>query len=190
MRFRGLFWIPAAMALLLGGADAPTAQEVGVVQSEILVIDPDRLFTETRFGQALNDAYLEKREALIARNRELEAELEAEERVLTERRAETSPDEFRNLADAFDAKVQSIRQESDRAVRELERSRESAPARFMSRIEPVLSEIMRDAGAAVVMDVRSVLLRADVVDITNLAISRVDQRIGTGDAGEIEDAAE
>lgn len=168
------------LALGLGAFPQARAQEVGVVQSDILMLDPDRLFTETRFGQRLNDDYLAQREQLIARNRQLETELEAEEQELTDLRAKKTPEEFRALADAFDAKVQQIRADSDRAVRDLELSRERAPVIFMRTVEPVLVELMRDAGGSVVLDVRSVLLRDDTIDITDIAISRIDQRIGAG----------
>lgn len=177
--------LPAFWGLLLSGwlallPGTGQAQDVGVVQSDVLVLDPDRLFTETQFGQRLNADYLAQREDLIARNRELEAALEAEEKSLTGMRAETTPEEFRDLADAFDAKVQQIRRDSDRAVRDLELSRERAPVIFMRTVEPVLVELMRDAGGAVILDVRSVLLRADVIDITGVAIERINQRIGQG----------
>lgn len=177
---RGLLCAAMALTLTVVVPDTPRAQEVGVVQSEILVLDPDRLFSGTVFGQRLNDEYLARRDALIARNRALEAELEAEEQALTQKRAETSAEDFRDLADAFDAKVQAIRQESDRTVRELEQDRERAPVIFMRKVEPVLVEIMQDAGGVVVMDIRSVLLRAEIVDITELAISRIDDQIGDG----------
>ncbi|MFK7937852.1 MAG: OmpH family outer membrane protein [Roseovarius sp.] len=179
MRLPGFGWLIlwAALAAVPMGA---SAQNVGVVQSDVLVLDPDRLFVETQFGQRLNQDYLAQREQLITRNRELEVALEAEEKSLTEMRGEKTPEEFRELADAFDVKVQQIRRDSDRAVRDLELSRERAPVIFMRTVEPVLVELMRDAGGAVIVDVRSVLLRADVIDITSVAIDRIDQRIGQG----------
>lgn len=173
----------AALACLgisgLAGTPA-TSQSLGVVQSDILVLDPDRLFSQTRFGKRLNAQYLEQRDELIARNRRLETELESEEKALADLRTETTPEEFRALADAFDSKVQEIRRESDRAVRELERNRESAPVLFMRTVEPVLIEIMQEADGAIVLDIRSVLLRSNQVDITDLAIARIDQKIGDG----------
>jgi len=157
------------------------AQDVGVVQSEILVIDPDRLFNESLLGQRLNTDYQAQRDEMIARNRSLETELESEEQALTQLRDQTSPEEFRDLADAFDLKVQRIRRESDRAVRDLEQNRERAPVLFMRTVEPVLAQIMADAGGVVLLDVRSVLLRTQVVDITDLAISRINDQVGTGE---------
>jgi len=170
-----------ALALLLTpGLSIPGAsQDVGVVQSEILVLDPERLFEVTQLGQAINAELLAEREAIIARNRALETELEAEELALTKQRDTTSPEEFRVLADAFDEKVQAIRRDSERRVRDLERNRERAPIEFMRQVEPVLQSIMREAGASIVMDRRSILLLSDVVDVTDIAAARIDASFAT-----------
>ena len=101
------------------------------MQSDILVLDPERLFEETRLGKRMLADHQAEREELAARNRKLEAELEAEEKRLTELRDETSPEEFRDMADAFDAKVQKIRRDSERRVRDLERERERLPLMFL-----------------------------------------------------------
>lgn len=167
------------LAAAIGSAPL-AAQTVGVVQSEILVLDTERLFNETKLGQRLTREYQAEREKLAARNRKLEAELEAEEKDLTARRDETSPQEFRDLADAFDEKVRKLRRDSDRAVRDLERKRERGPLVFMRTVEPVLIDLMRDAGGTVVLDKRGVLLHADVIDITDAAIARIDDAIGAG----------
>lgn len=167
-----------APLIAVGGAAPVQAQSVGVVQSDILVVDPERLYEETRLGQAITAQLQQEREDLIALNRKLEAELEAEELALTEQRDTTSPEEFRDLADAFDERVQRIRADSQRRVREHERNRERAPLDFMRQVEPVLVELMREAGAAVVMDRRTVLLQADVVDITSAAVQRIDATLG------------
>ena len=174
--------VAGGLAGALGVAPAPAAlaQDVGVVQSEILVLDPERLFSETQLGQQMLKDFQAAREAMSKRNRQLEAELEAEEKSLTEKRASLSPEEFRDLADQFDTKVQRIRRESDRAVRDLERRRELLPVQFMRMVEPVLVGLMEDTGGAVIMDARSVLLRSDAVDVTDLAARRIDAEIGEG----------
>ncbi|QFT80888.1 Outer membrane protein (OmpH-like) [Roseovarius sp. THAF27] len=176
-----LLVVPAWVA---GGAVPALAQNVGVVQSDILVVDPERLFEDTRMGQAITSRLQQEREDLIALNRKLESELEAEERALTEQRDTTSPENFRALADAFDEKVQQIRADSQRRVRQHERNRERAPLDFMRQVEPVLVELMREAGASVVMDRRTVLLQDDVVDITSAAVQRIDATLGDGAGNE------
>lgn len=168
----------AAFALACLGTPQARAQDLGIIQNEILVLDPEQLFEETELGQRMLADHQAEREKLAARNRRLEAELEAEEQRLTELRAETSPEEFRDMADAFDAKVQEIRRDSERRVVDLERDRERLPIQFLRAVEPVLTEVMREAGGAVVLDARTVLFRSDAVDVTDTAITRINQAIG------------
>ncbi|MCZ7675902.1 MAG: OmpH family outer membrane protein [Roseovarius sp.] len=175
---RRLAAVTAAVICL--GSPPAAAQETGRVQSDILILDPERVFEESQLGQRMLADHRAEREELAARNRKLEAELEAEERDLTDRRAELSPEEFRKLADAFDARVQDIRRDSERRVRDLERDRERLPVAFLRRAEPLLIAVMRDMGGVVLLDARTVLLRADAVDITDAAIARIDAAIGDG----------
>ncbi len=192
MRWRaGLFraW-PAA--LLIGFASAipavswaqasdPGAQSL----SNVWTIDPDRLYAETTLGKRIR-ADLEIRAGELAReNRRIEAELTAEERDLTERRAALSVAEFRVLADAFDAKVDQIRAEQDAKARDIQRLQESGQQSFFAQVVPVLSVIMRERGSAILLDRRSVFLSLETTDLTDQAIARIDQVLGEGErAGE------
>lgn len=183
--------------LIVGLLVSPaTSQSFGVVQNDIIVLDTDRLFNESRFGQRMIADYQRQREALIARNREIEEQLKAEERDLTEKRGTMPADEFRDLADAFDEKVQGFRERAERKARDLERRRERAPVSFMRTIEPVLVELMRDSDSDIILEKRQLLLATDVIDVTDLAISRVDEALGEGPpdvegpAGEAPEAGE
>ena len=178
---RNGFLLRVMLAVILAAAQVPArAQQLGVVQSDVLVIDIERLLAETAYGQRLQSGIEAGRDALIARNERVATELEAEEQALTKLRETTPADEFREMADAFDTKVTQLRRESERLSRDLERQRELAPVQFMRVAQPVLGEILREADAVALLDVRSVILRADVADVTDIAISRIDARIGTG----------
>ncbi|MFV2033644.1 MAG: OmpH family outer membrane protein, partial [Halocynthiibacter sp.] len=87
--------------------------------SSLLTIVPDRLYAETLYGKRLEADLSEARAALIAENRRLDEDLSAEERALADQRADMVPEEFRALADAFDAKVQTIRSTQDTKQRDL-----------------------------------------------------------------------
>lgn len=171
MRLR---WLPLAALLLLTPLGA-VAQETPTIeiQSPILVIDQDRLFSETRLGtKAQRD--LEARErALAGENQEIEAELIARERELTELRPTMEADAFRALADEFDARVETIRAEQDEKARELTRVREEARKDFFQNVAGIISDIVRENGAVVVVDRRAVFLSANSIDITDEAIRRV-----------------
>jgi Skp family chaperone for outer membrane proteins len=144
------------------------------VQSPILTIDSDRLFEESSFGRQTISEFEALGAALAAENRRIEEALSEEERDLTDLRPTISAEEFRALADAFDEKVQETRRTQDKKGRELNASLEERRVVFLNSALPVLEQLMREAGAAVVLEQRSIFISSNVVDITAIAIERLD----------------
>jgi Skp family chaperone for outer membrane proteins len=165
------------LALALTGAGAALAQDL---RSPILTIDSDRLYGDSAFGKRVVREIEAQTSALAEENRALEAELEAEERRLTAQRADLSPEDFRVLADAFDARVQTIRAEREARSSAIASQLEENRTRFLNAAAPVLETIMREAGAAVVLERRNVFISANVIDITLSAIVRIDAVLGDG----------
>lgn len=170
----------AVCVLLVCVAPPGVAQQFGVTQSEILTISPERLFADSEFGQRVAREIEEESAVLAAENRRIEAELTAEEKTLTERRATMPPQEFRALADAFDARVQEFRTTQDAKTRALAQRREEARAEFIEVIIPILAGLMRETGASVILERSTVFLSTNATDITDLALQRVNAAIGDG----------
>jgi Skp family chaperone for outer membrane proteins len=176
---RTLRRIGVAAGLALAVPTAATAQET----DGVIVVDQERLFEESRLGRQISLSLEERSNALAAENRMIEAELVAEERALTERRPALAPEEFRSLADAFDAKVEALRTEQDEKARELVALRNAERQTFTGTVAPILLDFMRRNGAAVMLDLRSVVAAADRTDVTDELIEEIDARVGAdGDA--------
>lgn len=177
----------AALLLAVVGvfaAPAPTAaQDFGRVVSPILTLDREQLFARTLYGQRVNRELEAASTAMAAETRAIEAALEAEEQALTEQRATMDPEAFRELASAFDDKVQALRAEREAAESDLLAQIEAAQLAFFNRIGPVLGQLVRDRGAVLIVDRRAVLLAATDIDITSAAIERIDA--GLGDGGDL-----
>lgn len=168
------------IATLLSTAPPAAAQELGLVQSPILTVESDRLFAGSMFGKRIAREIEADGAILAAENRRIEAELTAEEKDLTERRPTMDPEGFRTLADAFDQKVQTIRKQQDAKARALGQRRDASRAIFLRTARPILEAVMREAGATVILERSSVFLSANVSDVTELAISRIDAALGEG----------
>jgi Skp family chaperone for outer membrane proteins len=166
--------LPAQSPAPAGDAATP------VVRSQIAVIEQDRLFLQTRFGRAMQASAEAARKALQAENQRLEANLEAEERKLTDQRPTMPPEQFRPLAEAFDEKVRGIRQAQDAKARDLTRQSEEDRARFVETAAPILVALMSDLGAVVLIDKSVAVLSMDSVDVTDEAIARIDAVLGDG----------
>ncbi len=167
-------WL-AALFLCVFSAQA-LAQDTALFP--VLTIDQDRLFSETRLGAEKLEQLEQDAQALATENKRIEAELIEEERLLTEQRAGLSSEEFRQLADAFDQRVQKLRAEQDEKARLLNRTRDEARAAFFNEVAVIISDIVREKGALVVIDRRDVFLSADRIDITDEAIERVNEAEG------------
>lgn len=164
-------WRAGLLALALAWVSPVAAQ----TNAPILTIDQDRLFSETQLG-AQKLAELESQaQELASENEAIENALIAEELELTEKRAELTPEEFRDLANAFDERVQKLRGEQDEKARLLNRLRDDAQGQFLRDSAGIISEIVRARGALVVLDRRDVFLSADSIDITNEAIRRINE---------------
>lgn len=156
------------------------AQPLAPSDAAILVLNQDRLLTQTEFGQRIQAELEEASLALAAQNRRIEAQLTEEELELTERRPTMTPEDFRVLADEFDTRVVAIRGAQDAKGRDLQTQTEAAQQRFFEETFPVLLEIVQARGAAVLLDSRTVLLSAGSVDITEAAIIAIDDALGQG----------
>ncbi len=148
------------------------AQDLGRIVSPILVIDSERLFTDSAFGRRVSAT--------------LEAErtrLEAEELALTEKRPSLTAEEFRALADAFDAKVQNLREEREAAQQQFVQKLEAERQAFFQEVVPILFTLGQELGAVAILDHRVVVLPLADIDVTALAIERVDGVLGGGEHG-------
>ncbi len=175
--------IPALSFLTGPGFSQQTAAPVapiGVIQSPILTIDSDRVFNESAFGLRVAAEIDAKSAELSAENRTIESDLEAEEEQLTIQRKAMTAEAFRELADAFDEKVQLTRRTQATKGRALNDLVDQEREVFLNAAGPVLEELMRDTGAAVILERRSVFVSANAIDITNEAIERLNASVGSG----------
>ncbi|MFD0978567.1 OmpH family outer membrane protein [Tropicimonas aquimaris] len=170
----------AATVLSLCGQLAIAQQAADIFETPVLTLDQDRLFSDTLYGKRVLAELEQVSSELAELNREISAQLTAEEQRLTEQRQTMSPEQFRPLADAFDAKVVQLRDEQDARIRDLQRRRELERRVFMQRVIPVLSELVREVGAVAILDERAVILSADQIDVTESAIARIDSLVGDG----------
>ena len=174
--WRASHWFLTAVVCCLLWSPA-TAQDSSQVLSPVLTIDSERLYTDSAFGRRTAAEFETLGAELTAENRRIEDELAAEEKQLTALRATLPAAEFRVLADAFDEKVQSVRKQQDGKSRNLTKAFEDRRIVFLNAAVPILETLMREAGAAVVLERRSVFLSANSIDITREAIERLDEKL-------------
>ncbi|MBE0414069.1 OmpH family outer membrane protein [Yoonia sp.] len=172
MLWRGfLVWLMLAIPVAAQQAPTPTP---------VLIIDSERLFAETRYGRRIAADLAAHAADVQAENDRIVAKLTEEERSLTIRRPDMTPEAFRIAAEAFDAKVQEVRRERDAKNVELQRTSAENRLQFEERVQGIVANIMLERGASLVLEQRTVVLSVRAANITDAVIARVDATLGDG----------
>lgn len=169
----------AALTAVSGPVLAQQEQTV-VLPSPIMVVDFERVFGESLYGQRIAAELSAERERVQAENDAIAEELLAEESALTAARATMEPEAFREAADAFDERAQSVRASREAEQTRLVNIRDAERAQFIERIQPLIAQMMVERGAVVAMDRRSVIRAIGSANATEAAIELIDATLGDG----------
>lgn len=168
-------WLAAVLACALAaGAVSAQDQPEPPVRGPVLTLNFDLLISGSQVGRRMAGDLEAERIEIEVENKRIAGALEAEEIALTQKRDTMSAADFRAAARLFDEKVQEIRAARGALELELVQRRDSLRQTFDAAALPILSEIMREAGAGVILDARSVILSVDQIDVTRFAIARLD----------------
>lgn len=176
---RRLGMVLACGAALAAQVLPAMAQSLGATP-QILTLDQDRLYADSLFGKAMEARAMAEGRILAAENRQIEADLAAEEADLTKKRATMPAADFQALADAFDAKVEKLRADQAAKADALKAARDAGRKTFFQAAVPVLGDLMHEIGALAILNHEAVVLSFDSIDVTDRAIKALDEKLGDG----------
>ncbi|MCK0119874.1 OmpH family outer membrane protein [Loktanella sp. F6476L] len=162
------------------GSPAMAQDQTVVLPSPIMVVDFERIFVETLYGQRISEMVSEERARVQADNDRIAAELLAEETALTEARATMNPATFRDEARAFNERAQAVRMDREAEQAKLVQLRDTERSQFLERIRPIILALMLERGAVVSMDRRAVIQAIGSANATEDAVSLIDTTLGDG----------
>ncbi len=146
-----------------------------VFPKPVLIVDPDQLLRNSQLGIDLLADLESKRRDRVTENQEIATELEAEEARLTDLRPTLDPAEFNTLSEAFDTKVQQIREEQIAKDVALQREADQIPIRFIEIAAPILNSLLQKYQAGAIVDRRATILYNLNMDVTVEAIALIDE---------------
>lgn len=107
-------------------------------------------------------------------------QLTTRELELTEARATMPPAQFRAEAEAFDLEAETIRRAQAEKRQRLSIYEDAEQRRFFQLAAPVLQQVLANEGAQVLIDSRAVIIGVTGMDMTDPAITALDDAIGDG----------
>ena len=168
-------WLAAVLLAGVVTSSPAVAQEaLPTVPAPVIMVDTDRLYTDSAFGKSLRDEIEAQIAQLNVENARIVADLTEEEQSLAQRKPDMDRDAFRAEAEAFDIKVQDIRAARDAKEAELQRAQAVARQQFFAQASPIVGQLMERRGAIAVLDVRAVFVYVGTLDVTDAAIAAID----------------
>lgn len=170
----------AAIAALLFASTAVPAFAQAVAPATIVVVDMDRVINGSAAGKIAAGELKAKQDAIQARVASLRTQFGNEEAALLK----TRPAAAGPAATAWEAKVrdlQSRRQTAEADLqnrsRDFQASRDSVLKQINDAAQPILSQLMRERGANIVMPQAATLQSSGTLSITAEAIARLDKAL-------------
>lgn len=166
----GLFGTGAASA-----ADAPPAG--GAPVARILMVDLRRVITESKVGQDMQrqvEALNKKTEDQLKGEK---ASLQKEQQELQQQSAILAGAVKERRVKAFEDKVAAFQKKVRERGAMIQAGVQQAQDQIQQALGPVLQGIMRERGATIMLDRSSVLLGANGLDLTSVAIQRLDMKM-------------
>lgn len=172
---------PAALlAALLLSLAAPTslpAQTPGGDDAEagapVLVINMERVLRESDAARSIQRQAERIRGTIQKELGDRQEALRNEERELVELRPTLAAAEFAERVESFERRVRALKRDSNERSSLLQKALFEATETLKKRLRPELVAIMEERQADVMLDERNVVISARVLDVTSLAIQRI-----------------
>lgn len=145
----------------------------------ILVLNRDAILQGSKVGQDIIRQVNQYTQQARAQFQGQEQALQNEGRALQQQVAILSPAAKKQKVAAFEAKERSLQQQVQVRQNQIQGGVFQARQKVEQALGPILQGIMQERGAALLLDRQIVLLSTVDVDITGVAIQRLNQRLGT-----------
>lgn len=166
-----------AAALLFSSAGADRAAAEGATPSGVLVVSREEVLAESQVARALSDAEARLTAELQAEVDTVKTRLSVEEQELTILRNELPKAEFDRRVQVFDQQVRAERRRTQGRAAALQNAFRKARSRLVDAMIPILVQISRERGAAVVLDREQIFLAHPSADVTEEVIRRLDAEV-------------
>ena len=175
------FMPSAAMAasLLIAGALPATVLAQAAASAAIIVVDIERVVSQSAAGKAAMGEIQGKVTALQTRANALQGQLKTEADAIQAGQANKSlaGPALDTRVKAFGQKQQSAQQEVGRLENEIQRSRQFVLQQISDGVGPIVSQIMKERGANIALPKGATLQHAAALDVTTEVITRLDKSL-------------
>lgn len=164
----------ALVAFAMATASVPAAAQK-LSPSVIMVVDMERIINESAAGKQASNELQTKVNALQTRGQALQTQLQTEAKAIQDGQQNKSLQgaALEQRVKKFQESQESARRELGQLEQQIQASRNYVMQQISDAATPIITEVMRQRGAAIVLDQNATIQHSGSVNVTNDIITRV-----------------
>ena len=164
-------FIVAAIAFVIGlSAPVNAAEDVLIVNLQYVVSQSKSGVSLRKQSEVLNKEVIDLRD-------EVTKELQAKGKKLEEDKTLLAPEVFQERVNALQTEAESKQQELQAKVQKIQEAIQRASTSIDSVMSPILTEIVNEKGAKILLDRQSILFGDPKLDISAEVVKRLNKRL-------------
>ena len=171
----------AALAALpvIGAVSAPVAVHAQAAQSNILIVDLERVSSDSAAGKNGQSQLQAKAQTVQARVKTLSDQIGAEYQALDKARASMAQEAFQAKVKDLEARRGNAENEVRGRQQDLAQSADYVRRQILDAVNPIITTIMRERGAQMVLVQDATMAYVPSVDVTDEVIKRLNVSLPT-----------
>ena len=164
-------FIIAAIAFVMGlSAPVNAAEDVLIVNLQYVVSQSKSGVSLRKQSEALNKEVIDLRD-------DVSKDLQAKGQKLEEEKTLLAPEVFQERINALQTEAESKQQELQTKVQKIQEAIQRASASIDSVMSPILTEIVNEEGAKILLDRQAILFGDPKLDISAEVVKRLNKRL-------------
>jgi len=164
-------FIIAAIAFFMGLSEPVNAAE------DVLIVNLQYVVSQSKSGVSLRKQSEVLNKEVIDLRDEVTKELQAKGKKLEEDKTLLAPEVFQERVNALQTEAESKQQELQAKVQKIQEAIQRASTSIDSVMSPILTEIVNEKGAKILLDRQAILFGDPKLDISAEVVKRLNKRL-------------
>ena len=144
---------------------------------KIVYINIEKIMKNSKAGKAIIDKINKTNESNLKKFKQIEGELQKEEKDLISKKNVLSEEEFQKKFNSLKKKIDDYRSLRQKSIGDITKIRLNASKEFFSKINPILSDYSAKNNISFILQKKNILMGKTELDITNDIMKIVDKEI-------------
>ena len=149
------------------------------LKAETYFLDFKSILNNSDAGKKANKSLKDQLDQGIKKLKDREKQLQKEEKDIIQQKKVLSPEEYKKKISGLRSKVSNLQKDRNSILETVAKKRRNARQQLIDAINPIVKSYMSEKKINLVLDKKSILLGDDKLDITNVIMKQLNNKLKT-----------